>query len=320
MESLINDNAIEFVSTGIACHALCLIDHAGILKELKENKVFFEDQIFEFNNPPLIKGALVTLVGAKVLNLNNREYTLSILGIQLEKNIGLITVPLNGYREFFSNQLRLLKNPIHKDFNIDYSALALASIDFGVHNLDPLLLEIFRILKPKGRICDLGCGTGERLIQICREFNLHGLGIEKSELAIEEGKKITKDYPKVEIIQGDLTDLKDIWDDVEIVTMAFVYHDIISPVICSEILRSFQNNFPHMQYLILIDIVTLSDKVPTIMPGFDYVHGLQGIIPRNYEQTHDVFNSANYIVAQEIPIPNMPNTYIWMLKPNKNYL
>lgn len=148
--------AIEFASIGIACHALGLIDHAGILKRLEETGAFTEPEIFEFNNVHLIKAALVTLVGAKVLYLKDRIYTLTKLGKELAKNIGLVTVPLNGYRKLFSKQFQLLKNPSIKDSDIDFGALALASIDFGTNDLDPLILDVFRALKPKGTICDLG--------------------------------------------------------------------------------------------------------------------------------------------------------------------
>jgi hypothetical protein len=69
---------------------------------------------------------------------------------------------------------------------------------------------------------------------------------------------------------------------------------------------------------VVVDIVSLSEKIPTIMPGFDYVHGLQGITPRNYEETLEIFERSGYRVFQEFSVPNMPNTFIWILMPNKN--
>ena len=53
------------------------------------------------------------------------------------------------------------------------------------------------------------------------------------------------------------------------------------------------------------------------MPGFDYIHGLQGFTPRTYEETLNTFKKANYKIFQEIEVPNMPNTFIWILKPSK---
>lgn len=312
-------SVVDFVSIGIACHAICLINSAGILIQLEKTGTFNEINIRESSNPPLVKAALVTLVGAKVLYLNNGVYALSKLGRQLAKNIGLVTLPLIGYRNLFSKQQQLLTNPsTMKESDIDFAAIAMSSIDFGANDLDPLILDIFKTIRSKGTICDLGCGTGERLVKICKAINSQGLGIEKSDNVIRESKQYTKNSPNVEIVQGDITALKEVWEDVGSVMMSFVSHDISSSSQCSKILRSFQTNFPRMQCLIIVDIVSLSEKVPTIMPGFDYVHGLQGVIPRNYEETLAVFKEANYEILQEFPVPNMPNTFVWILKPNKN--
>ena len=94
-----------------------------------------------------------------------------------------------------------------------------------------------------------------------------------------------------------------------------VYHDI-SFERCIEFLESIHKHFPRLRCLIVIDIVSISENLPSIMPGFDYVHGLQGFTPRNYEETLKTFANANFEVLREMPIPNMPNTFIWVLKPS----
>lgn len=54
------------------------------------------------------------------------------------------------------------------------------------------------------------------------------------------------------------------------------------------------------------------------MPGFDYVHGLQGITPRSYEETIETFIKADFKILKELAVPNMPNTFIWVVKQNKS--
>ncbi len=74
-----------------------------------------------------------------------------------------------------------------------------------------------------------------------------------------------------------------------------------------------------MKCLVVVDIVSYSKKIPAIMPGFDYVHGLQGFAPRTYEENIEIFKEAQYDVLQEINAPNMPNTFMldseisWMI-------
>ncbi|MDP1608386.1 MAG: methyltransferase domain-containing protein [Chlamydiales bacterium] len=312
-------SAMEFIAIGLASQALCLLDASGVLKALKEKEIFYKRQIDNFNNSHLMKAAFLTLVETKVLLSDHEGYKLTRLGHDLVDHIGILTVPLLGYRKLFANQLQILKDPSstsHKD--IDFSALALASNDFGLMDLDPLLLEIFIKLRPKGTICDLGCGSGEKLRKICKATGVPGLGIDQSEQVIKKSRNQTEHFPKIEMITGNITKLENVWEDVELALMCFVCHDIVSFEQCAQVLKSLYVTFPRLRYLVLADIVSPSEKVPTIMPGFDYVHGLQGITTRNYEETLEVFKLANFNVFNEFKVPNMPNTFIWILQPLNN--
>ena len=70
-----------------------------------------------------------------------------------------------------------------------------------------------------------------------------------------------------------------------------------------------------MKYFFFIDTVAPSEANDSILPGFDYVHGLQGLMMRTYEETLLLFDRSSYSLCKEIPIPNMPNTYLWILSP-----
>ena len=97
--------------------------------------------------------------------------------------------------------------------------------------------------------------------------------------------------------------------------IGFVFHDI-NPITKSvKFLKSIHEHFPRMRCLIVIDIVSLSESFPTMLPGFDYVHGLQGITPRSYEETLEAFEKAHFKIIDEVSVPNMPNTFLWVVKP-----
>ena len=316
--NLVGINHLSFTAIGLACHAICLIESAGILQLLKQGKGFQHNQLSNYCNPHLLKAAFVTLIGAGVITLSNDTYNLTALGEDLAKNIGIILLPFVGYRKLLAKQFELLQHPkCWKDTDIDYSAIALASIEFGLHDLDPLIMNVFRDLDPQGTICDLGCGTGEKLVKICKDLDVSGLGIEKNPQVIKRSSKFTKYWSRVEIIQGDIFNLQGVWEDIEIAMISFVYHDINPLNRCLTFLSSLHQHFPHLRYLVVVDIVSLSEGFPSIMPGFDYVHGLQGITPRTYEETLDTFTKANFRVFKEIAVPNMPNTFIWVVGQNK---
>lgn len=296
---------------------MCLIERSGILKRLAEGEEIELSCLDTFPNPALILVALNTLVGSRILNLKNKTYKLTKLGQRLADNISDIVLPFVGYAKLLSKQFQLLENPdISLDDDIDYQSIALASVGFGLDNLDPILLKLFENINPKGTICDLGCGTGEKLVKICSLLNIPGLGIEKSKEVIRASHEFTADNSQVEVIEGDATALEGIWEDVEVAMMSFVYHDIRSESSCESFLKSLRKHFPRLRLFVVIDIVSISEDLPTIMPGFDYVHGLQGFSPRDYESTVNTFSLGGFKNIQEIKVPNMPNTFIWALKPN----
>ncbi|MGI0021785.1 MAG: methyltransferase domain-containing protein [Nitrososphaeraceae archaeon] len=312
---LVNISHLTFTVIGLACHAICLIERAGILKILKNHGDFRRSQLKSYRNPHLVKAALATLVGAKVLLLKDGIYALTDLGESLARNMGTIMIPFIGYRKLLVKQFELLQHPrAWKEFDIDYPAIALASIEFGLSNLDPVLMDVFKSLKPKGTICDLGCGTGEKLVKICKALGVNGLGIEKSSQVIKKSKKFTRSCSQVEIIKGDIFNLRGVWEDIEIAMISQVYHDIHPLNRCVKFLNSLSDHFPRLRCLIVADIVSLSESLPSIMPGFDYVHGLQGVTPRSYEETIETFTKAGFNVFKEVAIPNMPNTFIWVIK------
>ncbi len=119
----------------------------------------------------------------------------------------------------------------------------------------------------------------------------------------------------VEVVNADITDLNEIWEDVTTAMINMVIHDIVPHSSCVHFLRSLRKHFPRLQCLVVADMVSMSEDHPTIMPGFDYVHGLQGITPRDYHGTIQVFTEAGYEVVSENPVPNMPNTFVWVVIP-----
>src|SRR5581483_7756710 len=136
--------------------------------------------------------ALVTLVASKALAFSNNKFFITDLGRRLKDNISTIKLPLVGYGNLLAKQLRLANDPKDwKETDIDYLAVAMSSIGFG-SDLDSILLDLFRIIKPKGTICDLGCGTREKLLKICNAINTSGLGIERDLKVIKASQKFVK--------------------------------------------------------------------------------------------------------------------------------
>ncbi|MCB1116840.1 MAG: hypothetical protein KDK71_10265, partial [Chlamydiia bacterium] len=293
---------------------LCLLEQAGILSSLLEKGSYGEEEIDKAPNPPLLRSALVTLVDAGILKWEDETFLLTDFGRYLGENIGTFLITFVGYRKLLAKQEVLLNHPKQwDDSEIDYQSVAVSSINFGHRFVDPILIEIVKEMHPKGTICDLGCGTAEKLVNLCAAAQTSGLGFEKDQKVVKKSKAFTKGHPEVEVIEADITKLKGIWEDVEIGFIGMVLHDFDEEESLS-FLRSLTEHFPRMRSLIIFDIVTMSKEIPTILPGFDYVHGLQGIRPRTHRENLEIFEKAGYALLKEVVVPHMPNTYIWVLK------
>lgn len=309
--------ALEFVSVGVGCFALTLIESVGILSSLVQDGYFEESRLTKQKknmSVPAIKSALLSLCLCNVLAKSDGRYTLTALGFELTKYIGLVTMVFDGYGELMAKGVPIAAGKItHPEKHLNGAAIALSSIQFG-EKVDEIVLETIKKLRLKGTICDLGCGSANRLVKLCKETALPGLGLDASQEALKIARTRSEKYPSINIEYGDATNLEGVWEDVQILMQCFMTHDISPDETFVRVLSSYKNNFPNLKYFMIVDIVAPEENFSSHMPAFDYVHGLQGIETRKYDEYTSLFGKSGYHIAKEIPI-DMPNTYLWILKP-----
>lgn len=318
----LDSKIIEFVAAGIACNALTVLDSVGLLQDLV-NKGVIEEEEFRGNqlyaNPILIQSAIKSLCASKILKKTGSFFRLTTFGKNLVKQLGMINLLYDSYSGLFAMQTKLAHDksiPFHKA--IDFKSMALASDQIASDLLlDPILINLFNQIKVSGTICDLGCGSGERLSNLCKELNVPGLGIEYCSESLKLAQNRFGDLP-IQFEVGDVSELKGVWKDVQIVMQSFMTHDLFPASKCAPILKSYQLNFPNMKYLVILDVVSNDYSSEHHTPGFDYVHGLQGIETYNYGRVIEVYLQAGYEVENEFKIPILPNAYLWQLKPARN--
>lgn len=308
--------ALDFVSTGVGCFALTVIEQVGVLPLLVERGYFDDRELNnqkKFKNLPAIKSALLSLCLCKVLTKNNGRYYLTILGSQLAKHIGLVTMVFEGYGELMAKGVSVAFGKVdNPEKYLDGASIALSSIQFG-EKVDSAVIDTVKKLHIKGTICDVGCGSADRLLKLCKATSLPGLGLDASHEAVKIARKLTESYPLINIEEGDAINLEGIWEDVQVLMQCFMTHDISPDERFIQSLNSYRKNFPNLKYFIIIDIVAPEDNHASHMPAFDYVHGLLGIETRKYEHFTSLFQKSGYKLVKEIPI-DMPNTYLWVLK------
>jgi len=305
----------DFVSVGLSCHALSLLKSLNILPLIKSKK-FLLSSIDSYANKPLVNSTILTLISSKIIHIKEDKILFTSFGVEIINNIGAITLPFLGYRNLLSKQKELAMNTTDwKQKDLDFLEIAKASDQFGPGENAQHVIDLLNSRGVKNTICDLGCGTGEMLYQICDQLGTPGLGIDQNQKTIDKSRiRFKNTNPKMSFIRGDVTKIQGIWEDVQAVLLSYVFHDIRLNEKAENFLRELSQHFPRMSYLIVVDIVSYSERYPNILPGFDYIHGLQGFTPRTYEENLEVFERSNLQIEEEIEVPGMNNTFIWLLK------
>lgn len=311
-------HALDFISSGVGCFALTLIDSVGIVSSLMKSGHFNEEELSnqeKYKKPLAVKSALLSLCLCKVLTKNHGSYSFTELGKQLANHIGLVTMSFDGYGQLMANGVQIASGKtLDLDKYSNRSTVALSSVQFREKKVDPIMIETIKELQVKGTICDLGCGSGELLLKICKDTSLLGLGLDLSEDAVEIAKNKTVGFPNISIEKGDATDLQGVWEDVQILVQTFMTHNIFPDEKFIESLRAYRRNFPNLKHFLVVDIVAPEEDFATYMPAYDYIHGLLGVETRQYDRFTSLFTKAGYTISKTIAI-DMPNTYFWILSP-----
>lgn len=309
--------ALEFVSTGVGCFALTLAHSVGIIASLIENGSFSESELNnskKFKNLLAVKSALLALCLSHVLTKKGSAYFLTPLGRQLVNHIGLVRMAFNGYGELMAKGIPVAFNEIQRREKYQNgAAIALASIQFG-EKADPVIRDIIKKLRLTGTICDIGCGSADRLLRLCQETSLSGLGLDANRKAIAIARRATKKHKNIRIEYADAVKLEGVWEDVQLIMQCFMTHNLVPDEQFIKSLSSYRKNFPHLKYFLILDIVAPEDSCKSHMPGYDYTLGLLGIETRKYDHFNSLFLKSGYKIAKKIPI-DMPNTYLWVLTP-----
>lgn len=306
--------ALDFISAGVGCNCLVALYEAGILEQLLKNGSIDKTDIETCNNPICIKSALITLEKCDIIEKNLDLFKITEFGRVLSEYIGLITIFFDGYGILVANQAQIIQNKCSSLENlVKWPVVAKSSIYISEKTVDLVIIRELMNLKLSGTICDLGCGCGIMLSKICKTTGNPGLGFESNPSTVNEAQGQLADNITVEV--ADIINLQGVWKDVVCLIQAFVFHDFTPDNNCIDIMNSYLESFPNLKCFFYIDIMTPSDAKNELFPGFDYVHGLLGTPTRTYEETINMFDQSKYKVLKEVGIPDLPNTFLWILSP-----
>lgn len=314
----------EIFSSAIASNAILVLEATGILKILdEETKILEDDERIQKLNALVIQSSLRSLARSKILNRTIDEhgvcYVFTSLGKEVYQNVGSFVLWLTGYRNFIAHQTQIASScrSIMNECSTDGAAVARSSAMLGRKYIDSEVIDFIKQVQPQGKVCDLGCGDGSRLMQICKMTKTSGLGIDFSEGAIQEANKlILSNNVNVQFKTADVTALTESMPEVDVFMQAFLTHHFLPDELCVNVFKRYRQVFSKARYFLLLDTVDRNEpflKEDVFYPGFEYIHSLRGVKPRTIDEMIKIINAAGYIIEKEINL-QLSNYYFWGLK------
>lgn len=310
-------------SDAVLAHALILGNRLGILDDIAAGRVTLNDShdARASSSGHLPDAVVRTLWASDAAEIDDETGAVSLtqFGKELYEERDIFTLWLDSYSDLLSASLRdRTLGASESGGVIKGDMVAVASADVGSRYLDEDVLALFRDLGPNGTLCDIGCGNARRLVRLCSEFGLRGLGIDISAgavVAAEPNLTLARQSGlDVHVELGDATQLPSVYPDVRIVMQTFMTHHIVPDNFCEAVLRTYPLKFPNADYFLFFDTTTSEDK-PTsqlFSPGFDYIHRLQGLRPRTRSEILSIFDGANLKLVREVAL-RVPNSFAWVL-------
>ncbi|MFC5720637.1 class I SAM-dependent methyltransferase [Streptomyces gamaensis] len=172
---------------------------------------------------------------------------------------------------------------------------------------------------------DLGCGSGERLVQLARrDASVRCVGIDIAAGAIEVGEKALAEnglQHRVKLIQGDARKLSryEEFKDVELMTSYLMGHDFWPRENCVALLRGIRTELPNLKYFILADThrdtVNPVRELPVFTLGFETAHAVMGQYIPSREEWLEVFEEAGWTCTKQHVYTTPSSTVIFQLEP-----
>jgi phenylpyruvate C(3)-methyltransferase len=210
----------------------------------------------------------------------------------------------------------------------DGFAVAESSALIGRCFVDPTLKQVI-LDEPFAKICDLGCGNANRLIQIISGDNdATGVGVEldkkAADLAVETVRRINLQH-RISIYNTNVKDISAksaLYQDVDLLLMCFMGHDLWPAERAKIAFLNFRESFKSCTRFIMADTVRVplkddetSQQVPIFRLGFQAVHSMMRQYLPSHTEWLELFNETGWQLKRTIPL-GVSDSIVYELKPN----
>lgn len=200
------------------------------------------------------------------------------------------------------------ENRVGSFYRRDGAAISYACRELSTFSFDPAFWTAMDRLPFSFKVAaDLGCGSGERLIQLARKYpGTRGIGLDIGRPAVEmTTREVAKAglSDRITALQADARDLAahPSFEEVDLLTCFMMGHDFWPQENAVKSLRTLRERFPNVRRFLLGDTTRTvgypDDAIPLFNLGFESAHDLMGQYIPTLDEWHELFEETGWKLA-----------------------
>ncbi|KAI9168035.1 Phenylpyruvate C(3)-methyltransferase [Paramyrothecium foliicola] len=310
-------------NSAIASPAIAAAWELGFLDALvKQQEVSIEKYAAQNNlDLPSLRGLASALAIVDVVKRDADTVTAGVHFDEAYRNKSLFHWLSLGSGTLFARMQHVIRNENRTGsfYSRDSAAIAYACREANVEFFDPIFWKAMGEIDYKvNSVVDLGCGSGERLMQILERYpGATGIGVDIAEGALKfaSAEATRRGFnDRLTFIQGDARapEYREEFSKVDLLTSFLMGHDFWPRENCIATLKSLRTAFPNVRRFLLCDTARIllestdksdtsrsryavtEDDVPTFTLGFEFGHALMDTFIPTVEDWEGVFEEAGW--------------------------
>ncbi|UJW30481.1 methyltransferase domain-containing protein [Saccharothrix sp. AJ9571] len=324
-------------NSAVASAAIGAAWELGILDELRENRKA-DLPSFALQHDLDIRSAQGLVTALAVVGVVERDRDTVVPGRHFDeayRTKSLFHWLSLGSGQLFSRMQYVLRNENRTGAldRRDSAAIAYACRDINTQYFDPAFWGAMDGLGYEfSSVVDLGCGSGERLMQILdRHPGATGIGVDLAGPALEVAVAETKERglsDRLTFVEGDAREItyRDEFADVDLLTCFMMGHDFWPRENCVATLRRLREAFPKVRRFLLGDATRIllgdpqtggavtEDDVPVFTLGFELGHAMMDVYLPTMDEWDGVFADGGWRCVNKHLIESLTLSVVFELE------
>ncbi|MEV8636020.1 class I SAM-dependent methyltransferase [Streptosporangium sp. NPDC051023] len=234
---------------------------------------------------------------------------------------------VRGCSELFTQMPSVLRNEnrIGRYYRRDPKAISFACRDINAKCFDPAFWTGMENLDYSfSVVADLGCGSGERLIQLAERYpGTKGIGLDNAGPSLETAASDVAAAGLTDRITFGELDVRSMaprqeFDEVDLLTCFMMGHDFWPRESCVATLRRLRELFPNARRMLLGDktrTVGVPDGEQEIFTlGFEVAHAMMNVYIPTLEEWEGVFGDGGWKCVRKTTVQGLASSVVFELE------